>query len=145
MRALTIVIFAATAAMPLSAQNRACQLLTPDEVKAATGISYGTPQAETRSQGDVTCTYSSGPVKTFAIAIHEKDGKALYARNKAAASKRMTVTAVAGLGDDAYLAVFGAVNQLSFLKGDTVVALTIMGQPGAGPLQELARKAAGRL
>ncbi len=89
--------------------------------------------------------YSNGPAQRFSVAIHERGGKALYERNKAVASKRMTVTPVSGIGDDAYLAVVGAVNQFSFLKGDTAVLLTIFGQPGAGPLQDLARKAASRL
>jgi hypothetical protein len=143
--ALTFVLLAALAAAPLSAQNRACQLLTPDEVKAATGVSYGAPQAETTPQGDITCMYSNGPSKKFSIAVHEKDGKPLYERNKAFASKRMTVTPVAAVGDDAYLATLATFNQLSFLKGDTVVAITIIGAPGPAPLQDLARKAAGRL
>jgi hypothetical protein len=120
-------------------------LLSADELKAATGLSYGAPEAETTPQGDITCMYSDGPTKKFAIAIHEKGGKALYERNKAVASRRMTVTSVRGVGDDAYLAVLAALNQFSVVKGDTVIAMTIIGPPGAGPLQDLARKAVGRL
>jgi hypothetical protein len=142
---LTFLLFVSGAVTPLVAQNRACQLLTADEVKTATGVSYGAAEAGTSPQGDITCMYSNGPAKKFAIAIHEKGGKALYDRNKAIASKRMSVTPVAGVGDDAYLAVLGAVNQLSFVKGDAAVAMTIIGPPGAGPLQDLARKAVGRL
>jgi hypothetical protein len=142
---LKLLLLISTAEIPLLAQNRACQLLTADEVKSATGISYGAPQGETTPQGDITCMYSSGPSKRFAVAIHEKGGKALYQRNKAVASKRMTVTPVSGIADDAYLAAVGPVNQFSFVKGDTVVAMTIFGPPGAAPLQDLARKVVGRL
>jgi hypothetical protein len=141
---LTLLLLVSAGATTLLAQNRACQLLSAGDIKAATGTSYGTPQAETTPQGDITCMYSSGPNK-FALAIHEKGGRALYDRNKAFASKRMTVTPVSGIADDAYLAVIGAVNRFSFVKGDTAVAISIIGPPGPGPLEGLARKAAGRL
>jgi hypothetical protein len=142
---LALLAAGAAASTPLNAQNRACELLSSDEVKAATGVSYGPPQGETTPQGDITCMYRNGPTRMFAIAIHEKTGKPLYERDKAVAFRRMLVTPVAGVGDDAYLAVAGAMNRFSFLKRETAVGLTIFGAPGARPLQDLARKAAGRL
>jgi hypothetical protein len=97
--------------------------------------------------GDVNCTYSSSVQKNFSISLHEKGGKPLFLRNRQAASKRMTVTSVASLGDDAYIASFGPFNQISVLRGDTAILLTIVGgKSGAQTLLvELARKALRRL
>jgi len=129
------------------AQNRACQLLTVDEIRKATGMDLEEPRPENSGAGDVNCTYGSGIQKNFSISLHEKGGKPLFLRNRQAASKRRTVTSVASLGDDAYMASFGPLSQISVLRGDTTILLTIVGGGPAAQtiLPELARKALGRL
>ena len=144
---LVLTLMATGGLTAVLAQNRACQLLTVDEIRKATGMDLEEPRPENSGAGDVNCTYSSSVQKNFSISLHEKGGKPLFLRNRQAAAKRMSVTSVASLGDDAYFASFGPVNQISVLRGDTAILLTIVGgKSGAQPLlSELARKALGRL
>ena len=141
-----LAFLAAAASMPLMSQNRACQLLTPEEVRSGTGVAFGTPEAVTMPAGDVVCGFSTAKGIHFSIAIRERAGRLIFETNKTKVSKRSPVIKVSGLGDDAFVVARGGFSDLSVLKGDTVIALGLIGQPdGAPKLEDLARKALARL
>ena len=145
---VSLTLLSAAAGLQGFAQNRACQLLTSDEVKSATGIAFENPEAATTPQGGTfVCAFASAKGERFSIAIHEKAGKSIFETNKAklSAQGRAAVTTVSGLGDDAFAVTRGPMSQVSVLKGDRVMALALIGPQGAlSKVEELARKAVAR-
>jgi len=124
------------------AQDRACGLLTLDEVRAATGLAVEAAMAVTTPQGDPACAFRGPGRAKLGVVLHEPGGKALFESTRARLGP-----AVGGLGDDAYARETGPVQAVTVLKGDSAVSVSfLLGAPGSLPkLEELARKALARL
>jgi hypothetical protein len=127
------------------AQDRACGLLTPDEVRAATGLAVEAAKAVTTPQGDPACAFRGPGRAELGVVLHEPGGKALFESTRARLGP--AVVGVGGLGDDAYARETGPVQAVTVLKGDSAVSVSfLLGAPGSLPkLEELARKALTRL
>src|SRR3954451_9379423 len=89
------------------AQDRACGLLTPDEVRAATGLAVEAAKAVTTPHGDPAGAFRGpgravrGPGRAeLGVVLREPGGKALFDPTRARLGPE--VVGVGGLADDAY-------------------------------------------
>jgi hypothetical protein len=133
----------------------ACDLLTDDEVAAASGYSIGKiEQANDPSGGRCTWTLESGDAAApsfVTLVLYVSRGKALFAAGAPGSERAQKgTTTVQGIGDGAYFAEVAGRPTLTVLVGNS--AFFVQYFPGQGDdsdaeqaVRELAPLAAGRL
>jgi hypothetical protein len=150
--AAIVIISAAISPSANAATNDACSLLSPAQVSAAAGVSVGAGTYAT-AIFKKTCTWgtSGNDAKTAeTITLLLQSPEAFENGKRFGGAKSAAVTAVSGVGDEAYYLVIGTTVSMAVKKGNvafkvTVYASGISAEKKQAIERTLARQVVGRL
>ncbi len=114
---MILMLAAATA----FAQNRACQVLTPQEIGTALGSGPASNGIPSPIDGGSACTYRS-PGVVLSVSVLDKNIEAQFTRIKARVNN---VQAISGIGDSAIMYEQGGLHDIMVAKHGTGLAILI--------------------
>ena len=119
------------AATTVFAQNRACQVLTPQEIGTALGGGPASNGIPSPIDGGSACTYRS-PGVMLSVSVLDKNIEAQFTRIKARVNN---VQEISGIGDSAILYEQGGLHDIMVAKHGTGLAILIR-REGTGSMRE---------
>jgi len=121
-----------TMGLPSAASAAAC-LLTPEELKVATGREFGAGQESKSVDGSDMCSYPevATPTRKLMLNVINERGKAAYESRLRLLTFGKKDIRLNGVGDAAYLSGTAA----GVLKGDRLITLTNVRRPGTPELE----------
>ena len=117
----------------------ACDVVTEQDATSALGADPGAGAAVVAA-GASSCTFGHYP-SMVTVNIIAQGGKADLAHIRSADTSGM-LTNIAGLGDSAFGVANGPVASVWFSKGDTMVAIVVVGGSSGGPFLDQAKTVA---
>ena len=145
-RLLTIAMTLTIA--PAIGQTRACRLLKLEDLNAVFASTFMQGEAIRTPAGDSVCPFMNAKEYGISIAVVDKGGAERFARKQAQFKRASHVTAedIAGLGDKAVYTHTSSIDEITVLKGDTLIGIAAGPDPSSKTkLKELARRALARL
>jgi hypothetical protein len=114
----SLILFVATT---IFAQNRACQVLTPQQIGAALGGSPASNGIPSPIDGGSACNYRS-PGVMLSVSVLEKDIEAQFTRIK---NRVRNVQDIPGIGDSAILYEQGGLHDIMVAKHGSGLSILI--------------------